>query len=244
MEASQWEHYGFQHIRRLRQGAEDACRFRSLLVVQMQKPEVREADKNLLMPEASRNAHITRGDCLMVECQPQEGGKFSISITFDDHALSVDDVRWMDYHFSCLLSELSAKPNVLIRDLEMAGSEDIEFAQRFNSAPIKPNCTRVDELFVHRSHSWRELTAIEASDATLTYHELELCSSRLAAKLRKLGVASGDIVPLWMSKSSAMVVAMLAVLKADVQCYKYCWPPVGLCAIHLREYRNPQGGTD
>ena len=121
----------------------------------------------------------------------------------------------MAYHFSCLLSELSAKPDGLIRDLRLAGSEDIKFAQRFNSAPIKPSYTRVDELFVHRSHSWRELTAIEASDATLTYHELDLCSSRLAAKLRKLGVASGDMVPLWMSKSSAMVVAMLAVLKAD-----------------------------
>ena len=214
-EATQWEHYGLQRIRRLGQGAEDACKFRSLLVVQMQKPEVREAGENLLMAEASRNAHITRGDCLIVECQPQEGGKFSVSITFDDHALSLDDVRWMAYHFSCLLAELSAKPDGLIRDLMLAGSEDIKFAQRFNSAPIKPSHTRVDELFVHRSHSWRELTAIEASDATLTYHELDLCSSRLASKLQKLGVASGDIVPLWMSKSSAMVVAMLAVLKAD-----------------------------
>ncbi|KAL8998121.1 MAG: hypothetical protein Q9169_002742 [Polycauliona sp. 2 TL-2023] len=208
-----WEHYGLQLIRKLGQGAEEACKFRSLLVVQMQTAKVRGAD--LLKPEKPVKAHITRGDCLIVECQPKESGNFSISITFDDRALSLDDARWMAYHFSCLMSELSAKPTKLIWELEMAGSEDIKFTRQLNSAPIRPSHTRVDELFVQRSQSWREMIAIEASDATLTYHGLDLCSSRLASKLRKLGVVSGDIVPLWMTKSSAMVVAMLAVLKTD-----------------------------
>ncbi|KAI4117411.1 MAG: hypothetical protein LQ345_002352 [Seirophora villosa] len=228
-EAVPWESYGHQNIRCLGHGAEQACKFRSLLVVQMPTPEIGKDEANLLSPEPLLKAHITRGDYLIVECQPQERGQLSISLTFDDRALSLDDVRWMTYHFSCLLSEVSGKPDKLIQDLAMAGAEDIEFAQKLNSTAIVPCSTRVDELFVRRSQHWPNLTAIEASDATLTYQELEFCTSRLAVKLQNLGVSSGDIVPLYMTKSSAMVVAMLAVLKAGA-----AYAPLAVDSPHER----------
>ncbi|KAL8656289.1 MAG: hypothetical protein Q9226_002718 [Calogaya cf. arnoldii] len=228
-DAVPWENYGHQNIRRLGHGTEEACKFRSLLVVQMLAPTVNENEGNLLYPETPSKVHITRGDCLIIECQPQEQAKLSISFTFDDRFLVSDDVRWMAYHFSRLLSEVSENPEKLVQDLEMAGSEDINFTQRLNSTPIVSSLARVDELFAHRSQQWPTLTAIEASDARLTYQELNYCSSRLATKLRKLGVSSGDIVPLYMSKSSAMVVAMLAILKADA-----AYAPLGIDSPHDR----------
>lgn len=59
-----------------------------------------------------------------------------------------------------------------------------------------------------------EAEAVRAWDATFTYRELDLHSTRLAYHLAQLGVKEEVIVPLCFEKSAWVVVAMLAVLKA------------------------------
>ena len=214
LETLPWEQFGHQNIRKLGDGAQQACKFNSLIAVQMLPSELLESDENVLIPRLHSKGGLIRADCLTVECQPQEHGQLLISLTYDDRVLSIDDVRWMAYHFSRLLSEMTIKCDRWLQDVDMAGPDGVKQAQQWNSTAIVQCTERVDQLFVERAREWTTLTAIDADDATLTYEELDNLSSRLAARLRLLGVSKGDLVPLFMTKSAAMVVTMFAVLKA------------------------------
>ncbi|KAL8707358.1 MAG: hypothetical protein Q9220_007606 [cf. Caloplaca sp. 1 TL-2023] len=209
-QALPWEEYGRRRIRSLGPGPEQACRFRSLLITQMSPPPTAEQD--LLVPWTSSPAEYTRGDCLMVECQPQENG-LVISISYDDRLLAPGQVYWIAYHFSQTLAELTSRDNHTLDQLDMAGLKTIEQVRQFNQSKLEPCLEHVDDLFVQKSHQWRHARAIDASDAVLTYQELDLCSTRFAVILKKKGLGRGDIVPLLMTKGAAMVIAMLAVLK-------------------------------
>ncbi|WP_159030240.1 non-ribosomal peptide synthetase [Streptomyces sp. CB01201] len=71
-------------------------------------------------------------------------------------------------------------------------------------------------------HAWFEETAaatpdavaVEFEDRRLSYGELNARANRLARHLRGLGVGPGVLVPLCLSRSEHLVVAVLAVLKA------------------------------
>ncbi|KAL8660627.1 MAG: hypothetical protein Q9202_006372 [Teloschistes flavicans] len=209
-QALPWEPFGRRRIRTLGPGPEQACKFKSMLVVQM--PSDRETKHRLLTPQIVSTEVYTRGECLLIECQPQDG-QLAISLSYDDHLISPGQVRWIAYHFSQLLAELTSQSEKCLSELDMAGPETIAEVRRFNETTIVPSYKRVDALFVERSHQWRGAIAIDASDAVLTYQELDLCSSRFATILDRMGVSKGDVVPLLMTKSAAMVVTMLAILK-------------------------------
>jgi amino acid adenylation domain-containing protein len=70
------------------------------------------------------------------------------------------------------------------------------------------------QLFEARVAERREEPAVIASDATLTYGELELRANHLAHELRRRGAAPDRLVAVVMEKGWQQVVAVLAVLKA------------------------------
>ncbi|KAL9602071.1 MAG: hypothetical protein Q9219_002067 [cf. Caloplaca sp. 3 TL-2023] len=79
--------------------------------------------------------------------------------------------------------------------------------------PIVSCSERIEVLLGQRSRQWQHLQAIEASDAAITYQELQTYLSRFASVLSRLEITEGEIVPLYMTKSAAMFVAMIAILK-------------------------------
>lgn len=56
-------------------------------------------------------------------------------------------------------------------------------------------------------------TAIEAGKDTLSYRELDERSGRLARHLQSVGVRPGDLIPLALPRSMALIVAMVALLR-------------------------------
>ncbi|MER5939054.1 amino acid adenylation domain-containing protein [Streptomyces sp. NPDC001928] len=60
--------------------------------------------------------------------------------------------------------------------------------------------------------------AVESDGEVLTYGRLDAASDALAGRLREAGVRPGDTVALPLTRSVSMVVAQLAVLKADACC--------------------------
>jgi non-ribosomal peptide synthetase component F len=173
-----------------------------------------EGEKSkIFIPKICEEGHLQH-DCLTVVCEPQEKDVLKVSFTFDDRKISPEDVRWMSYHLQYLLSELNVKGEKLLRELDVCGTKEILQVQQWNSKPIVPCNKRVDEIFVERAHQWPLLTAINASDATLTYEEVDKLSSKISSRLRSLGVQKNDAIPLYMTKSAIMVVTMVALLKA------------------------------
>ena len=56
--------------------------------------------------------------------------------------------------------------------------------------------------------------AVWFEDESLTYAELDRYANQIARSLRARGVASGDLVALYMKKSQRLFAAMLGILKA------------------------------
>ena len=56
--------------------------------------------------------------------------------------------------------------------------------------------------------------ALEFESQTLSYHELNERSNRVAHRLRRLGVGRGTLVGLCIERSPELIVGMLAILKA------------------------------
>jgi non-ribosomal peptide synthetase component F len=85
---------------------------------------------------------------------------------------------------------------------------------RWNSScpPAVEEC--VHTLIYRKAIKTPEATAVHASDAVLTYREVDQLSTRLAHHLVSCGVGPEVIVPLCFEKSAWTVVAMVAVIKA------------------------------
>ena len=209
-----WEQFSHQNIRKLNEGARRACRYSSIIVVHMLPSEVLENEEAIIIPHSVEGDDFIRSDCLTISCQPQKNGELTISTAYDDRVVAPNDARWMTYQFSHVILELAEKNNIRVQDIEMTGPKGITQVQQWNRHPITECRKRVDEIFTERAGNWSTMTAIKASDGLVTYLQLDNRSSKVATSLRKLGVRKGDIVPLFMTRSSAMVVAMLGVLKA------------------------------
>lgn len=99
-------------------------------------------------------------------------------------------------------------------EIDFFGRGDLDEIKKFNDI----HSSRIDRC-LHHAFNDRVLlhpdrVAIHASDAIQTYGELDVLSSSLATKLMTAGVGPDTLVPLYFKKSSMMVVAMMAVLKA------------------------------
>ncbi|KAK2590969.1 hypothetical protein QQS21_011348 [Conoideocrella luteorostrata] len=207
-----WEQFGHQNIRKLSADAHNACQFSSLLVVQLSPPESEMARSKILIPQTIGDS-LFKDDCLTVECQPR-GNHLIISILYDDRAIAREDVDWISHNFARLLSEIVLKPRQILQELDVIGPRGTKQVQMWNTSTFIPSPTRVDDIFTLRAREWPSLNAVKASDALLTYMELDTLSSKLAAKLGTLGIGGGNTVPLLMSKSAVAIVSMLAILKA------------------------------
>ncbi|KHO00454.1 Amino acid adenylation [Metarhizium album ARSEF 1941] len=212
IDALPWEQFGPQNIRKLSSDAHNACQFSSLLVVQLLPPELEMLTSKILTPQTIGDS-IFKDDCLNIECQPR-GNQLIISIMYDDRAITREEVGWISYNFSRLLSELVLKPRHILRELDIIGPRGTKQVQMWNSSALMPSPTRVDEIFTLRAREWPSLNAVHASDALLTYIELDNLSSKLAFKLGTLGIERGNTIALLMPKSAVAIVSMLAILKA------------------------------
>ena len=206
-----WEQYGLQKIRELSESSRLACDFKSMVIVQHQSETTSKSELDL-RPLEQHGAWSD--DCLTLECQPQQDGTMFVSISYDDRAISVEEVHWISYNFSQLILELNTGQDRNIEELNMAGPESIRNTLLWNQHRIPITARRVEEIFCERVRNWPTVTAVDAVDGILTYQELDDLSSVLAYDLKSSGLTRGELVPLCLEKSGIMIVAILAVLKA------------------------------
>ncbi|HZX67735.1 MAG TPA: non-ribosomal peptide synthetase, partial [Candidatus Elarobacter sp.] len=78
--------------------------------------------------------------------------------------------------------------------------------------PVRDRC--IDELVRQRSAQQPDATAVICGEERISYAELERAAERLAQRLRKTGATRDTLVAVLCEPSIAMIVAVLAVLKA------------------------------
>lgn len=119
-------------------------------------------------------------------------------------------------HFSRLLKGIIADPQRRIADLPMMGDEERHYLletvnntfQTRESGQLLPGLVRKQAALSPAA------IALQCGETTMTYAELEVTTSRLAAYLREQGVQTQALVGVAMHRSVDTVVAMLATLKA------------------------------
>ena len=120
----------------------------------------------------------------------------------------------MAHTFGKAIFEILTNTNQSVGNLDLSSQRDLEQIQRWNLAfPGKVNAC-VHDLLLKFSTESPQSPVLCSWDGSLTYHELERLSLRLASHLVSIGVASEVLVPYCFKKSMYAVVAMVAILRA------------------------------
>jgi amino acid adenylation domain-containing protein/FkbH-like protein len=123
--------------------------------------------------------------------------------------------RWLA-HFQTLLEGIVADPQRHVCDLPLLtesgrGRILLEWNQTHTDYP-KDKC--LHHIFEEEAAGTPDAVAIEFAEMRLTYRELNQRANRLAHRLLTLGVGPESIVAVCLERSSEMVIALLAILKA------------------------------
>lgn len=218
------EHYGISEIRKTSPDAEAACGFHSLLVVQAasQATGQRESDDDLIISVRDVGANIHPYPLVLEATTREDRYIVDVVAHYDSSLFDEATVkRLLDQlgHISQELVRLGETGGTL-GQLDPLSPTDRARVLGWNSDPaaVLPIQRCVHDVISDHAVLHPGSTAVCAWDEDLTYAELDSLSSSLAAKLRVLGVRTGQFVPICHEKSAWFVVAQVAVLKAGAAC--------------------------
>ncbi|MFD8447445.1 amino acid adenylation domain-containing protein [Streptomyces globisporus] len=111
---------------------------------------------------------------------------------------------------------LTSTPNARLSQLNPLSEAESAEQLALGVRPAPPaSSLRIDEAFAAQVTARPEAPALTAGSTTLSYAELDARAEALADGLYARGVRPGDLVGLCLPRSTDLVAAMLAVLKAD-----------------------------
>ncbi|OJJ07311.1 hypothetical protein ASPVEDRAFT_76237 [Aspergillus versicolor CBS 583.65] len=143
---------------------------------------------------------------LCLECYLAEDEQtLDLVALFDETVISKDRVRRLLMHLD-LTSLLSLLSHVSPHDWTQI--------RQWNAVVPPRTKETVHGLISQRAQSSADKLAVSASDASITYRELEHYATILADELLRCGATPGSITPVYFEKGCWAIVAMLAVLKA------------------------------
>lgn len=119
-------------------------------------------------------------------------------------------------HFQTLLESAITSPelNVSRLDILPEGERQTLLVDWNKTEREYPRTSTFADLFATVVTDSPGAIAVVAGDTRLSFAELDARSTRLAVELQRRGVAPGSLVGVFMTRSSELVVALLAVLKA------------------------------
>ncbi len=121
----------------------------------------------------------------------------------------------MARHFNQLLSVMTANPTAKVSRLALMREEEVKGLLAGSGRPADSlPYGNVAAAFASVATGHADHTALSMGGSHISYKELDRLSDHGARQLAEMGVHSGDIVGICMSRSPEMIVAMLSVIKA------------------------------
>jgi non-ribosomal peptide synthetase-like protein len=142
-----------------------------------------------------------------------------ISITFQ----STRDSKFAEVvpnsavHFTEILNAVQHSQDRPIVSFQILGTDEINTLTDWSMGGFDPVICRPDclhHLFEETTTVFPDKTAIFCDGRTILYRELEVKANQLARHLQRKGIGKGDYCGILLSRSEAMYIAMLAILKA------------------------------
>ncbi|KAH8665645.1 hypothetical protein BGZ61DRAFT_401297, partial [Ilyonectria robusta] len=140
----------------------------------------------------------------------------SFSLRFSRSHLSEEAASLIAANYRAIASHLISNPDSPLSHLRKIGmsSEDLQKTLSWNHTCPPPVSGLIHEYIARNATSSPNSPAVYASDASLTYRELDKASNILAHFLVRECIGPESVVPLCFGKSAWATVAMLAVVKA------------------------------
>ena len=144
-----------------------------------------------------------------------DGGELTLQLDYDSGLLTRDQIRAIAASYAIGLTAIAERPDQsrVTTDLLDAATQDRLAAWNRTSRPY-PDDRTVPELFELEAGRRRDAPAVVGEEETLTYGELDRRANRLARALAEHGVGPEEPVGLCLGRSTNLVVAMLATLRA------------------------------
>nr|UMZ45380.1 hypothetical protein [Paramyrothecium roridum] len=215
------EQFGIQNMAKLGPSYKDACNFSSLLAIQpvQQMMSMGSPEEQILL-SGPEEEHLCQEVMqkyfsypLVAQCHLLEN-QVDLVLIYDTNVLSDAAMEAMSEQFDAIVQQLEETDTRRIGDVSISGTWDLEKAKAYNKQEIELFDACIHDLIAEKAASQPTHEALYTSSSSITYADLDVLTSKLAAHLVDLGVGPGKMVPFCFEKSSKAVVAMLAILKA------------------------------
>ncbi|PQE14301.1 non-ribosomal peptide synthetase protein [Rutstroemia sp. NJR-2017a BBW] len=216
-----FQHYGLSNIAQCSESAAVACDFTSLLILQPRNRDGEKLNELAFLQgdgDAVQDLSPFNVHPLMVQCE-NTASAVKVSATFDSLFIDASYMNRILQQFGQLVAHLTTvNRNVKLGDVDILDSKDYTQIYAWNEKVPETPTECIHELFSKQVSLTPQKLAIEAWDGNLSYADLEMRASQLAAILRGAGVKTETFVIICIEKSLWAFVAMLAVLKAGGTC--------------------------
>ena len=153
----------------------------------------------------------------------ERDGALQATLVYNTDLFATERIFRLRDHFQTLIAGIVADPDRPIRAMPILPPEERrQVLGEFNPTPgCQPALRTLTELFAERVrlHPDREAVSYRAEAfggerEAMTYGELDEATERLARRLRAHGVGRGSLVGLFVERSLASLVGIIAILKA------------------------------
>ena len=140
----------------------------------------------------------------------------TVLLDYNTDVFDGDRMRRMLGHYLTLLDAVLAAPHRRISELEMLTAEELAVldADEHAADVDYDRDALVHELVAAPALHEPDAVAVSHAGRSLTYGELDARANQLAHHLIDLGIAPGQLVGIHLERSTEMVIALLATLKA------------------------------
>ena len=146
----------------------------------------------------------------------EEGQEITGSITYNTDLFDAATIKHVADHYQTLLKSIVANPGQPISELTFLTNVERHelLVERNASKRSYPQDKGIHKLFEEQVEKTPTALALSFKNQRITYRELNGQANQLAHHLRKLGVTPGSLVGLCVERSPALIVGLLAILKA------------------------------
>lgn len=146
----------------------------------------------------------------------RSSGAYQAALKYDAAAWDAATIERMSTHFVELVRELTVHPEGPVAKARMlTDTERGRMLRQWNSTARElPPATLAHHFFERQAASTPEAVALICGDEELTYREVDTRANAVARWLRSQGIGADSCVGLSVSRSPAMVIGLLGILKA------------------------------
>jgi amino acid adenylation domain-containing protein len=208
-----YEQLGLHNIRRLSAGALQACGFDTLMLLHSQEDSHVSKVLNSSVELEGWDDSFTYAFNLSCHIKDE---RVELHANFDSHVLHEAKIHHVLAQFgTAVISLATASPEMLVSDIDLCTTRDRNLIFDWNRNYPKPSHVSMPELLKSPLNRYSTSVAVATTEASLTYGELDVLSTRLAIHLsRNYGIGPESLVPICFEKTRWAVVAMLAIWKA------------------------------